>query len=824
MWGTTLETRLPPGPAKPCPKRTRTKGPVLPLSPCTAVGKRERPGPSISQNVTGPTQPHLQGRPMGKARFSVRPHGSNPMPEEGSTIHPGDRGVVRHPPTRRSASKRPAPEVGADGWQKMPGNPPLPSALKEEEEEAHSVHTDNRYAILSEEATAEVPTKITPQPLPQRTGQRHRTQSPMGPSGINQSGSGVRGLTAEGTSSQDARLCETQQSKIPEAQPSQSDSVQGLREDDTTAVQSTEKKSVSWKDTIAESRPDSPPASEEIIFALGATEGGCMYVPGNLGVRKVTYLIDTGCSHNLLSKSVFDRMPSGTRHQLVPLETAAAMADGSGLPIYGKITLQGRVRNMRFEEEFLVSRIADDAILGMVFLQNQECTLACDKGILTMGSETVLCTDARGTLLANKVQVLSTIVIPPKAEMQVCCRLNSVPSHSLGLVENSFTRDTGLAVAATLCVPDNRRRLLVRCINVTEEPHEVRAGTIIGLYQPVGEDQIVEQEPKIGCCRRFQGDKVPTTCPEHMKGLLDQALRTCQNDHQAMRTAQLLTSYADVFSKDDEDVGRTDLVRHTIPVVPGTTPIRQPPRRLGPEKDKEVEEQVAQLIEKGLVEPGGGAWSSPVVLVRKKDQSWRLCVDYRRLNSVTRKDAYPLPRIDDSLDALTGSAYFSTLDLLSGYWQVPLDAEAQEKAAFVTRGGLWTWKVLPFGLTSAPATFERLMEQVLKGLQWKTLLLYLDDVIVYSPDIDSHLDRLAEVLDRFRAAGLKLKPAKCELLQQQVKYLGHVVSAQGVATDPEKVEAVKDWKTPTCVSEVRAFLGFVGYYRRFIPDFATVVV
>ena len=197
-------------------------------------------------------------------------------------------------------------------------------------------------------------------------------------------------------------------------------------------------------------------------------------------------------------------------------------------------------------------------------------------------------------------------------------------------------------------------------------------------------------------------------------------------------------------------------------------------------------------------------------------------MDYRRLNSVTRKDAYPLPRIDDSLDALTGSAYFSTLDLLSGYWQVPLDAEAQEKAAFVTRGGLWTWKVLPFGLTSAPATFERLMEQVLKGLQWKTLLLYLDDVIVYSPDIDSHLDRLAEVLDRFRAAGLKLKPAKCELLQPQVSYLGHVVSAQGVATDPEKVEAVKDWKTPTCVSEVRAFLGFVGYYRRFIPDFATV--
>ena len=146
-----------------------------------------------------------------------------------------------------------------------------------------------------------------------------------------------------------------------------------------------------------------------------------------------------------------------------------------------------------------------------------------------------------------------------------------------------------------------------------------------------------------------------------------------------------------------------------------------------------------------MVEPTDRSWSSPVVLVRKKDQSWRLCVDYRRLNAVTRKDAYPLPRIDDSLDALSGSIFFSTLDLVSGYWQVPLDEEAQQRSAFVTRGGLWRWKVLPFGLTSAPATFERLMERVLKGLQWRTLLLYLDDIIVFSKDFHSHLERLEEV-------------------------------------------------------------------------------
>ena len=199
-----------------------------------------------------------------------------------------------------------------------------------------------------------------------------------------------------------------------------------------------------------------------------------------------------------------------------------------------------------------------------------------------------------------------------------------------------------------------------------------------------------------------------------------------------------------------------------------------------------------------------------MVLVRRKE--WRLCIDYRRLNAVTKKNAYLLPRKDDSLDALVGSMYFSTLDLVSGYWQVPLDQDAREKSAFVTRGGLWQRKVLPFGLTSVPATFERLMEKVLKGLQWQTLLLYLDDVIIFSKDFESHLERLAEVCQRFRSAWLKLRPEKCQLFQREVHYLGHVA----------KIFAAKDWKTPQCKQEVKSFLGSVGYYRRFCPDLAVL--
>ena len=208
--------------------------------------------------------------------------------------------------------------------------------------------------------------------------------------------------------------------------------------------------------------------------------------------------------------------------------------------------------------------------------------------------------------------------------------------------------------------------------------------------------------------------------------------------------------------------------------------------------------------------------------MKKKDGSKRFCVDYRRLNNLTIKDAYPIPRIDDSLDALGGSRWFSTLDLASGYWQVELEEEARKKSAFVVRGGLYCWKVMPFGLSGAPATFERLMERVLAGLHWETLLVYLDDVIVYAKTVEDELSRLGTVFQRLREAGLKLKAKKCHLFKESVLYLGHVVSGNGISTDPEKVKAVEEWQTPACVKEVQSFLGLASYYRRFIAGFSNI--
>ena len=194
-----------------------------------------------------------------------------------------------------------------------------------------------------------------------------------------------------------------------------------------------------------------------------------------------------------------------------------------------------------------------------------------------------------------------------------------------------------------------------------------------------------------------------------------------------------------------------------------------------------------------------------IVIVRKKDGSARFCVDYRRLNAVTRKDAYPLPRIDDTLNTLLGSQWFSTLDLLSGYRQVEMAEGDREKTAFATQSGLLEFKVMPFGLCSASATFQRLMDVVLAGVQWSHCLVYLDDIIVVGRNFHDHLQNLSVVLQRLKEANLRLKPAKCSFCKTQVSYLGHIVSRQGVATDLEKTNEVSNWPTPTTTSEVQSF-------------------
>ena len=216
-------------------------------------------------------------------------------------------------------------------------------------------------------------------------------------------------------------------------------------------------------------------------------------------------------------------------------------------------------------------------------------------------------------------------------------------------------------------------------------------------------------------------------------------------------------------------------------------PIKQRPRREPLGMQGAVKEELEKMLKKGIIEPSNSAWASPIVLVRKRDGSIRFCIDYRKLNEITKKDAYPLPRIEDNLDALAGSRLFSTLDLASGYWQVEMDPNHKDKTSFCTKYGLYQFKVMPFGLCNAPGTFERLMETVLRGMQWERAVLYLDDIIIFSNTVQEHMSRLEEIFQRLKQANLTLKPSKCQFFQKEVEFLGHLVNENGISTDPKKM-------------------------------------
>ena len=279
------------------------------------------------------------------------------------------------------------------------------------------------------------------------------------------------------------------------------------------------------------------------------------------------------------------------------------------------------------------------------------------------------------------------------------------------------------------------------------------------------------------------------------------------------------------FSLEKGERGETDLIQMEIDTG-DAAPKKQPIRRMPYAARSEIARQLKDMQENGVIQASKSPWSSPVVLVQKKDGSLRFCVDYRELNSVTKADTFPLPRVDDLLDQLGRAKYFSTLDLASGFWQIRMHPQSREKTAFSTPQGLYEFRVMPFGLTNAPSVFQRLIQQVLMGLNPDSgpsfVTAYIDDILVFSDTLDDHLNHLRLVLERLKEVNLKLKPTKCRFARKEVEYLGHVLTPDGLKPNPTLVSAVREFPVPTCLKELRRFLGLASYYRRFIPRFASI--
>lgn len=285
---------------------------------------------------------------------------------------------------------------------------------------------------------------------------------------------------------------------------------------------------------------------------------------------------------------------------------------------------------------------------------------------------------------------------------------------------------------------------------------------------------------------------------------------------------QLLTEYSDIFEELPDGLPPERGVEHDIPLKPGAVPISRPTYRLSESELKELKKQLDELMKKGFIRPSTSPYGAPILFVKKKDGSLRMCIDYRALNQSTVKNSYPLPRIDELLDRLHGANVISNLDLQSGYHQIRVSEESVHKTAFRTRFGHYEFLVLPFGLCSAPATFQRLMNDIFREHLDTFVLVYLDDILVFSKDEEEHQRHLRVVFDILRKHKLYVKLSKCAFGQTTLPFLGHLVGKDGIRVDPAKIAAVKDWPRPATAHDVRCFLGLANYYRRFVRGFAHI--
>ena len=362
---------------------------------------------------------------------------------------------------------------------------------------------------------------------------------------------------------------------------------------------------------------------------------------------------------------------------------------------------------------------------------------------------------------ASCARLLQTADIPPETARLVRCH-NPWPTEDVLFSPNDALPAFVTGIPALSSGPE----LWYAVHNHRPEPLQLHAGQSIGVLEVIS----LAEAPASASASSHPSKPCQPPLPECLSPLQQQQLN------------EIFKEYSDIFSQGEEDLGNTPLLEHVIETH--GPPLRQPYRRQNPAVRREEMTQVQQMLSSNVIRPLNSPWASPVVMVRKKDGSLRFCVDFRQLNVATVKDAHPLPRIDDLLDALHGAKWFSTLDLKSGYWQVPIAEQDKAKTAFRTSSGqLFEFNQVPFGLCNAPATFSRLMDRVLASLHWETCLFYLDDIIVFSSTWEEHLARLREVFERLRHAKLKLGAANCTFTAKEVNYLGHRVTEEGLLPD-----------------------------------------
>ena len=561
---------------------------------------------------------------------------------------------------------------------------------------------------------------------------------------------------------------------------------------------------------------------------LEKTVGGKPKVEAKFGNTMVDCLLDTGSQVTTLSETFYRTKiePAGTKISVGNDFINLTAANSLEIPYIGVVVIDITIRGITV------------AGRGVLIAKDTPGMPRKYHGIL--GMNVIKHVPEFQELLQNQIEVTtkpgivklaggSPVIIPQASVCDILATSTCRGPHPV-LVEGLAQPPHGLHVAPAL-VDLSRGTTYLRVMNSSNSDILLKPKTRIGLVRQIESvnSGVKTIQMSVSCNEiRVDSIKEVTLSEQHVEpNQLEQLVLPegidlssfPETEEELTQLKRLIVKYSSVFFKPGDKLGFTKTVQHKIRME-DDSPIKQPYRRVPPHQWAELKEHLQELLQRGVIKESNSEFASPIVLVRKSSGALRMCVDYRRVNARVKQDAYPLPRIEETLEALSGATCFSALDLASAYNQVQVSPENQHKTAFVTPMGLYEFTRMPFGLSTAPATFQRLMGIVFRDEILEILLVYLDDIIVYSRSIQEHLQRLEIVFCKLQQHGLKLEASKCAFFKKEVKFLGHVVSSKGVQTDPAKVESVKQWPKPQTLSQLRQFLGLASYFRRFMEGFA----
>ena len=555
---------------------------------------------------------------------------------------------------------------------------------------------------------------------------------------------------------------------------------------------------------------DTEPLSIRNLYSVSTFRIKC-----EINEVKVNCVLDTGASWSILANSAFDKLKEKPPTLKTTMVNAAAINQQFEVRLVGPVRIT--VGNCVLFRTIYVGPIKDEMLLGLDLLKELGGKIDVGSGTFHCRNEPVPITKYYTRNTSVKARLAETITIPPFTEM-----ITSIECPGMGKWEYCYLEprlDLPVSVASALYKGGNSHSVCL--VNNNHLEWKLKMKTELGEMLPLYRDEILDLEPEFNInsvSSEYDQGSTTKELPDNLKPLLDTIDPSLSADEKD-RLKLLLIKYETVFAKDEFDLGEFDSITHKINTV-DEIPIKMNQRRTPIHFVESEEVLINKLLDAGIIQASTSSFAACPVLIKKRGGGLRYCIDYRLLNKRTIRDSYPLPLLSECIDSLSGNLWFSKLDCNSAYYQIPMDPDSKHKTAFITRLGLFEFNKMPMGLSNAPSSYARAIGLVLRGLNWKSVLSFLDDVCVLGSTTEMHLKNLEEVLNRFKIHNMKFKPAKCRLFCKEIEFLGRKINEKGITLTDYSIDTIRNWREPASIKDVEIFLGLANFHRAFIKDFS----